>query len=147
MKTTPSLDRVIELGRQIAILRDELSEKEQELTDLLGQHAHMHAHNTSASLNVRTIPIEHVHPVRGRTLHGSISERVRSYVAANPGRAVPIAEIIAAHKTEDAATIRSTVHRLAHGGMDGFSAVGHGTYRYDHIQPLDGRQTPAEARS
>jgi len=133
MKTT-SLDRVVELGRTIALLREELAEKETELMTIV----------TKGSVSPGTT-VEAVHVHAGRTLHGSIAERVRAFVSANPGRAVPIAEIIAAHKTEDAATIRSTVHRLAHGGMDGFSAVGHGTYRYDHIQPMNGRQTPVDA--
>ncbi len=131
------IDQVVALGRQIAILREELADKKAELAGLLRP-------------SVPTVPV-HVAHGSVRTLHGSIAERVRSFISANPGRAVPVAEIIAAHRTEDAATIRSTVHRLATGGMEGFSAVGHGMYRYDHERPLIGARVDmdrtVEARS
>ena len=68
-------------------------------------------------------------------MHGSIAERVRLYLLANPGKGLAIGEIIAAHKDQDAATIRSTVHRLACGGLPGFQAVARGYYRFDQSQP------------
>lgn len=136
MKNT-TLDQVIELSKRIALLREELAEKEQELSSVISPRA------------VQVSTVQHSHS--GRTLHGSIAERVRSFVAANPGRAIPISEIIQAHRAEDAATIRSTVHRLANGGMDGFSCVAHGAYRFDQEKPFAdvrvGVQHDREARS
>jgi hypothetical protein len=141
MKNTSAIDLVIELGKQIALLREDLAQKEQELMNLI----------TPGKAERPTQPVQHAHVMHGRTLHGSISERVRQYIAANPERPIPVAEIIAAHRTEDAATIRSTVHRLATGGMGGFSAVSHGTYRYQHERPFAdvrvGVQHEREARS
>lgn len=128
------IDLAIELGKKIALLREELAHAEQEMLALL-----------TPEKTERTET--RIHVPGARTLRGSVAERVRAFVAANPGKPIPVSEIIVAHNPVDAATIRSTVHRLATGGMEGFKAVGHGMYRYDHEMPLTGCTNHIEARS
>lgn len=128
MENTARLDAIITLGTEIARLREELKRKETTLATFIGYHR-------ADTPTVNRTTVTH----RLETPH-TIAERIRQYAIANADRPVTIDEIIKAHKTIDAATIRSTVHRIANGGLPGFHAAGRGVYRFDHEQPLAGRE-------
>lgn len=118
------LDAIINLGMEIARLRDELRRKESTLATFIGHHRADVPGQNRTTVTHRT-----------ETPH-SIAERIRQYAMANADRPLPIDEIIKTHRTIDAATVRSTVHRMANGGLPGFHAVGRGVYRFDHEQPF-----------
>lgn len=119
------LDAIVTLSAEISRLRDELRRKEETLITLVGG-------NTA-------VPVRH-HP-------DSIAQKIRDYVTSNPEKILPIEQIITAHPRFDAATIRSTVHRLAHGGLPGFVMAARGVYRYDHEAPFADTRVGVQLRT
>lgn len=115
--TNPRIDAILAISMKIARLRDELREAEESLYTLLGYP-------------VREQPAA----VRGNPNSGAA--KVREYVMANAGKPMSIDEIIKHNRHLDPASVRSTVHRLATGGLPGLHMVARGMYRFDQEVPF-----------